>query len=83
MSFLGIFLPKARLPSAAMPPHLEALPCTGLPMPISTHTIQSLPKDRGVVAGCLAGILFHTLEIMLEITVMMLYQTTRLYSQFW
>lgn len=46
MSFLGIFLPKAKLPSAAMPPHLETLPCTGLPMPISTHATQSLPKAK-------------------------------------
>lgn len=68
MPFLGRFLPEARLPSAAMPVYLEALLCTALPMPISTHATQSLPKARGVVAGWLGGILFHMPEIMLEIT---------------
>lgn len=68
MPFLGIFLLEARLPSAAMPAHLEAPSCTVLSMPISTHTAQSLPKARGVVAGWLGGILFNMPEIMLEIT---------------
>ena len=68
MPFLGVFLPEARLPSAATPAHLEALSCTALSMPISTHTTQSLPRARGVVAGWLGGILFNMPDIILEIT---------------
>lgn len=67
MPFHGISLSETRLPSTAMPADLEALSCTALLMPISTHTAQSLPKARGVVAGWLGGILFNMPEIMLEI----------------
>jgi len=68
MPFLGIFLAEARLPSASTPACLEVLSCTALSMPMSTHTAQSLPKVRGIVAGWLEGTLFSMPEIILDIT---------------
>lgn len=67
MPLLGVVPPESRLRSAAMPAHLETLSCTALSMPISTHTTQSLPKGRGVVAEWLGDILFNMSGTVLEI----------------